>query len=215
VLFGAAGWKLSPSHFAERHGAIIIIALGESIVAIGAGSTAHIDAGVVAAAVLGMVVAAAFWWLYFDVVAIVAGDKLVKARAGREQNEMARDSYSLLHMPMVAGIALVAVGLKKTLIHVDEPLGVVAAAALLGGAATYLLAHVGFRWRNLHTVNRQRLVCAGLLVALLVGEVLVKPPSLLTVGVLAAVLSALIAYEALHFAAARDRVRHELARESL
>ncbi len=215
VLFGAEGWKLSPSHFAERHGAIIIIALGESIVAIGAGASAEIDAGVVAAAVLGVAVAAAFWWLYFDVVAIVAERRLVKAAEGRERNEMARDSYSILHLPMVAGIALVAVGLKKTLAHVDQPLGVVAAAALLGGAAMYLLAHVAFRWRNLHTLNRQRLVCAALLVALLVVEVLAKPPSLLTVGVLAATLSALIAYEALHFAAARDRVRHQLARETL
>ena len=215
MLFGVEGWKLSPSHFAERHGAIIIIALGESIVAIGAGATAEIDAGVVAAAVLGVAVAAAFWWLYFDVVAIVAERRLIKASEGRERNAIARDSYSILHMPMVAGIALVAVGLQKTLAHVEEPLGVVAAAALLGGAATYLLAHVAFRWRNLHTLNRQRLVCAALLVALLVVEVLAEPPSLATVGVLAAVLSALIAYEALHFAAARDRIRHQLARESV
>ena len=111
-------------------------------------------------------------------------------REGRERNAIARDSYSYLHLPMVAGIALVAVGLKKTLAHVDEPLALVAAAALLGGAAMYLLAHVAFRWRNLHTLNRQRLVCAALLVALLVVEVLVEPPSLATVGVLAAVLSA-------------------------
>ena len=71
-LFGADGWKLVPGHFAERHGLIVIIALGESIVAIGVGAEAGVDAGVVAAAVLGMAVAAALWWVYFDVIALVA-----------------------------------------------------------------------------------------------------------------------------------------------
>ena len=213
-LFGAEGWKLVPGHFAERHGAIIIIALGESIVAIGAGAGASIDAGVVAAAVLGVAVACALWWLYFDVVAIVAARRLVKARPGRERNEIARDSYSYIHFPMVAGIALVAVGLKQTLAHVTAPLGAVTASAMLGGAALYLLAHVAFRWRNLHTLNRQRLVCAGLLLALLLVEVSASPAALLTLAVLALVLSALILYEALRFSELRDRLRHQLAQET-
>jgi low temperature requirement protein LtrA len=212
-LFGAEGWKLVPGHFADRHGAIIIIALGESIVAIGAGANPGLPAGVVAAAVLGVAVAAALWWLYFDVVAIVAERRLSRAE-GRERNEIARDSYSYLHFPMVAGIALIALGLKTTLAHVDHPLGTVPASAMLGGAAIYLLAHVAFRWRNMRTLNRQRLFCAGLLGALLVLEVALKPPSLATLGALAAVLIALIAYEALRFADARDRVRHQLAREA-
>jgi len=214
-LFGADGWKLVPGHFAERHGAIIIIALGESIVAIGTGAKAGVDAGVVGAAVLGMVVAGAMWWLYFDVVAIVAERRLAKATEGRERNNIARDSYSYIHFLMVAGIALVALGLKKTLGHVGDSLGLVPAAAMLGGGALYLLAHVAFRWRNIHTLNRQRLVCAGLLVALLAAEAELKPPSLATLGVLAAVLSALILYEATRFAEARDRIRHQLAREGL
>ncbi len=213
-VFGAEGWKLVPGHFAERHGAIIIIALGESIAAIGAGS-AGIDAGVVLAAVLGTIVAGALWWLYFDVVAIVAERRLAKAKEGRERNEIARDSYSYLHYPMVAGIALVALGLKKTLGHVGDPLGVVAAAAMLGGAALYLFAHVAFRWRNIHTLNVQRLLCALLLLALVALEAVLRPPSLATLAALAALLSALIAYEAMHFAELRDRIRHQLAREGL
>ncbi len=215
LMFGADGWKLVPGHFAERHGAIIIIALGESIVAIGAGTTAGVDAGVVIAAVLGIVVAAAMWWLYFDVVAIVAARRLAKAREGRERNDVARDAYSYLHFPMVAGVALVALGLKKTLGHISAPLGFVPAAAMLGGGALYLLAHVAFRWRNLHTLNRQRLLCSGVLVALLLAEAEFKPPSLATLGALAALLSALIVYEATHFAELRDRIRHQLARESV
>jgi low temperature requirement protein LtrA len=212
-LFGAEGWKLVPGHFADRHGAIVIIALGESIVAIGVGAKPVIGAGVVAAAVLGIVIAAALWWAYFDVVAIVAARRLAKAPEGRERNEIARDSYSYLHFPMVAGIALIAVGMKQTIEHVDDPLKLVAAAALLGGAAMYLLAHVAFRLRNMHTLSTRRLLCAFVLLALLPAGAML--PALVTLAILAAVLAALIAYEALRYAEVRDRVRHQLARESL
>jgi low temperature requirement protein LtrA len=211
-LFGSEGWRLMPSHFAERHGLILIIALGESIVAIGAGAEGGVTAGVAAAAVLGIAIAAAQWWLYFDVVALVAERKLSRAPVGREQNEMARDSYSFLHLPMVAGIVLVALGMKKTLGDVDAPLKLVPAAALLGGTTVYLLAHVSFRWRNVHTLNRQRLAVAIALLALI--PMAVALPALITVTVLAAVLVALIAYEAVRFAEARERIRQRLAHEA-
>ncbi len=208
-LFGQDGWKLVPGHFAERHGAIVIIALGESLVAIGVGAKAVIGVGIVAAAVLGVVVAAALWWVYFDVTAIVAERRLAKAAEGRERNEIARDSYSYLHFPMVAGIALIAVGMKRTIGHVEDPLKLVPAAALLGGAATYLLAHVAFRLRNMHTLSRRRLVCAVVLLALLpAGAAL---PAIATLGILATLLTTLIAYEALRYAEARDHVRHQPA----
>jgi low temperature requirement protein LtrA len=208
-LFGADGWKLMPGHFAERHGAIVIIALGESIVALGVGAHERLDLGVVTAAVLGVLVAAALWWLYFDVVALAAQRRLSRTAAGRERNELARDAYSYLHLPMVAGIALIAVGLKETLEHVEHPLALVPAAALLGGAAVYLLAHVGFRLRNMRSLNRRRLLCALLLLALLPAALAVKPPALVTLAMLAGVLTALIAYEALRFAEARERIRHK------
>jgi low temperature requirement protein LtrA len=213
LLFGQEGWKLVPGHFAERHGLIVIIALGESIVAIGVGARASIDAGIVAASALGMVVAAALWWVYFDVTAIVARRRLARARTGREQNNIARDSYSYLHFPMIAGIALVAVGLTVTLAHVGEELALVPAVALLGGAALYLLAHVAFRLRNMRTLSVRRLVCAVVLLALLPAAV--SLPALATLGILAGLLSALIAYEAIRYAESRDRVRHQLAREPL
>ena len=144
LLFGAEGWQLVPGHFAERHGLIIIIALGESIVAIGVGAEGDVDAGIIVAACLGIAIAAALWWAYFDVVAVVAARHLASRPAGRVQNAMARDSYSILHFPMVAGIVLIALGMKKTLEHVDEPLEtVVTATALVGGAALYLLAPGG------------------------------------------------------------------------
>jgi low temperature requirement protein LtrA len=212
-LFGAEGWKLVPGHFAERHGAIVIIALGESIVVIGAGSRAVIAPSVVIAAVLGIAIAAALWWAYFDVTAIIAARRLAKAREGRERNEIARDSYSYLHFPMVAGIALIAVGIQRTLQHVDAPLRTVSAAALLGGASLYLLAHVAFRLRNMGSLSTRRLVCAVLLLALIpVGAAL---PALAALGILAAVLAGLISYEVLRYAEMRDRVRHRLAHEPL
>jgi low temperature requirement protein LtrA len=208
-LFGADGWHLVPGHFAERHGLIIIIALGESIVALGIGARPSLDAGVVLAAVLGVVVAAALWWVYFDVTAIVAEWRLSQAAEGRERNEMARDSYSYLHFLMVAGIALLAVGMKVTLLHVDDPLKLVPAVALLGGTALYLLAHVGFRLRNVHTLSVRRLLCAIVLVALLpLGVTL---PALATLAILAALLALLIAYEVLRYADLRERVRHQPA----
>jgi low temperature requirement protein LtrA len=206
-FFGQDGWRLVPAHFAERHGLIVIIALGESIVAIGVGAEAGVDAGVVAAAILGIVVAATQWWLYFDVVSRVATRHLEEAAPGREQNGIARDSYSYLHFAMVAGIVLIALGFKKTLGHTDEALKVVPAVALLGGAALYLLSHVAFRLRNVHTLNRQRLVAAVVAVALI--PVATEVPALATLGILAALLVALVAYEAIRFAEARDRVRHQ------
>jgi low temperature requirement protein LtrA len=208
-LFGADGWKLVPGHFAERHGAIVIIALGESVVAVGIGARPTIAAGVVVAAVLSVVIAAALWWAYFDVVAIVAARRLERAAEGRERNEIARDSYSYLHFPMVAGIALIAVGIKRALLGVDEPLRLVPAVALLGGAAIYLLAHVAFRLRNMGTLSGRRLVCGVALLALIpAGATL---PALATIAILAAALVALVAYEALRYADVRERVRHQPA----
>jgi low temperature requirement protein LtrA len=212
-LFGAEGWRLVPGHFAERHGLVVIIALGESIVALGVGSQRTLDAGVVVAAVLGVIVAAALWWVYFDVTAIVAERRLSSAQPGRERNEMARDSYSYLHFPMVAGIALLALGLKFTIEDVSRPLKLTAAAAMLGGAAMYLLAHVAFRLRNVHSLSARRLACAVLLLALIPAGVAL--PALATLGILAAVLVALIAYEALRYADVRDRVRHREPRVSV
>ncbi len=201
----ARGWHLSPGHFVERHGLIVIIALGESIVALGAGATSDLDAGVIVAALLGFSVAACLWWAYFDVVAIVAERRLTETE-GNAQLAMARDSYSYLHLPMVAGIILFAVGVKKTLGDVGEPLKLVPAVALCGGVAMYLGAHILFRLRNVRSLNKPRLVVTGILVALVPAALAL--PALATLGLVTAVCVGLIAYEAIRYAEARDRVRH-------
>ena len=208
-LFGAEGWKLVPHHFAERHGLIVIIALGESIVAIGVGAEGGLDAGVVVAAVIGVFVAAALWWLYFDVVALVAARRLELAEPGRQRNEVARDSFSYLHFPMVAGIVLIALGFKKTLGHVEDPLKVVPAVALLGGTALYLLAHVAFRWRNVHRFSSHRVAVA--LVCLALVPVAHQVAALVSLGLLLVLLAGLVLYERLRFAELRARLMAQLA----
>ena len=208
-MFGVRGFKISAGHFAERFSLILIIALGESIVAIGAGiAGAEIDTGLVVAAVLVMVLAAAMWWAYFDVVAVVAERRFSETQ-GYRRAKMARDSYSYLHLFMVAGIVLVALGIKKTVGDVDEPLKEVPAVALFGGLALYYGGHVAFRLRNVHSVNRQRVVVTLLCLALI--PFATEVDSLVALGVAAGIASALIAYEALHFAEARRRVREASA----
>jgi low temperature requirement protein LtrA len=211
ALFGVEGWRLVPAHFAERHGLIIILALGESIVVLGVGATAGVTGGVIVAAVLGVALASALWWMYFDVVARVTEQRLIRAAPGRGRNALARDSYSYLHFPMAAGIVLVAVGLENTLAHVDEPLEAVAAFALLGGVALYLLAHVALRLRNAHSVNPQRLVLAILLLALV--PLATRLTSLITLAVVDVVSWLLVAFETRAYGAARVDLRHEASAE--
>lgn len=200
------GWRLMPEHFAERHGLIVIIALGESIVAVGTGAGEDVSAGVMVAAVLAIGLAAALWWTYFDVVALVAARHLAGAAEGRERNEMARDSYSYLHLPMIAGIILAALGIKKVLGDVDKDLSSVTAAALVGGVVLYLLAHVAFRWRNIRTLNRHRLLVALLLVAAL--PALATLPALAVLAIVTVTLWLMITYEVVRFSDARTVVRH-------
>ncbi len=209
LVFGVEGWKLKPEHFAERHGLIMIIALGESIVAIGIGAEAGVGAGEVVAAVAGIAVACALWWLYFDVVALVAARRLMKASVGREQNAIARDSYSIIHLPMVAGIVLLALGLKKTLEHVGDPLELEVATAMLGGIAIYLLAHAAFRYRNIGRVSRMRISAAGVLLALI--PIATEISATLTVAAELVVLVILIGAEVSRQGELRERLRHQVS----
>jgi low temperature requirement protein LtrA len=224
VVGRGAGWRVYPGHFAERHGLIVIIAIGESIVALGVGAAGTpLSAGVITAALLGITVAAALWWTYFDWVSIVTEQQLRQA-TGAKQATLARDAYSYLHFLMVAGIVLFAVGMKKTLADFDKHLGAVPATALVGGLALYLLAHVLLRLRIsflispgmglLGRVGRGRplAVVTLLLFWPFAGEV----PALAALAFVAAVFIGLIAYEAIRYRESRSRIRHgELATEQV
>ncbi|HEV2791509.1 MAG TPA: low temperature requirement protein A [Solirubrobacterales bacterium] len=206
-FFGAEGWKLVPGHFAERHGLIVIIALGESIVAIGIGASGALDLGIGTAAVLGIFLAAALWWTYFDVVALISARRLGEAEPGRVQNELARDSYSYVHLLIVAGIILMAFGMKVTIGHHDEHLHDVPAFALLGGLAVYLLGLVAFRYRHVHTLNRHRLGLAVVLLFLV--PVATAVPALVALTAVVVLIWAMIAYEHRGYGPGRQELRHE------
>jgi low temperature requirement protein LtrA len=208
ALFGVEGWKLVPAHFAERHNLIIILALGESIVALGVASEVDLTTGVIVAAALGVAFASAVWWTYFDVVALVTQHRLATATAGRERNHLARDSYSYLHLPMVAGIVLGALGLEATLAHIDEELDFERSFALLGGLAIYLLAHVVLRLRNARSVNWQRLLLALVLFALI--PLATEVPALATLAGVNLLIWAMIVYENSTYDERRWRLRHGL-----
>ena len=206
IARGTEGWRVVASHFAERHGLVIIIALGESIVALGVGAQGlGLDTGIIIGALLGVAVSAALWWAYFDFVAIVA-ERVLREAPPDEQVRIARDSYTYLHLPMVAGIVLFALGTKKTLAHVGDELEAVPAAALCGGVALYLVALSALKRRNIGSFNRPRLVAAAALAVL--APIATVVPALVALALVAVIACGLIAYEVVRYADTRDRVRH-------
>ena len=206
LLFGAAGWKLVPRHFAERHGLIVLIALGESIVAIGVGAEHGIDNGVLAGVVLGMVCIAGLWWSYFDIAAIITADCLERAAVGREQNEMARDGYSLLHFPMIAGIVLFAMGMKLTIGDLGDTPAAVPATALCGGVALYYAGHAAFKRRVAGTLGRPRVLLA-LALAIYI-PVARETPAAVTLVAIAVGVWIVVTYETLTTGSWRRELRH-------
>jgi low temperature requirement protein LtrA len=209
VIGEGEGWRVAPEHFAERHGLIVLIALGESIIAIGVGAGFELSAGVIVAAALGIVVVSALWWLYFDVAAVIARTRLMQA-TGIALHRLALHSYGYLHLPMIAGIVLFALGLKTTLDHVGEELDTVSAVGLCGGAALYLLGHVAFLFRSTAYVFRRRTIVALVLLALIPAAVAI--PALAALALVSAVCSLVVAYEALRYREQRVQIRHpELA----
>ncbi len=154
LFIDLSGWRVQPAHFVERHGLIVIIAIGESLIAIGVGARGTgLTAGVVLGAVLGLIAVASFWLAYFDFFPIRA-QQLLMDRSGVQRIALARDVYTYLHLPMVAGIVLFAFALKTTLAHVGDELTTIPALGLCSGPALYLLAYVALRLRVARTLGR-------------------------------------------------------------
>ena len=205
LVRGMGGFRVSPEHFVERFGLIIIIALGESIVAIGVGAEGlPLDASLIVAALLGITVAACVWWSYFDWVSYVSRAILADA-TGIKRAELARDIYSYLHLPMVAGIVLFALGLRTTLHDVGDPLATIPAVGLCGGLALYLLGHVALRLRIGGGLGRGRPIATLVLFAMIPLATIV--PALAALAMVALVSVALIAYEALRHRYERAWIR--------
>ncbi|MBW0103249.1 low temperature requirement protein A [Pseudonocardia sp. KRD291] len=208
-------WRLaSAAHFAERHGLIVIVALGESIVSIGIGvAELPVSWPIIAASALGLAVSGALWWSYFDVSSLVCERSLAEADGDR-QIRMARGGYSFLHLPVVVGIIMLSLGLKKVLLYVGggeeheltDPLYGVPLAALVGGIALVLLGYVGFKRYLTGETSVLRIGTAVLLLVL--SPLLALIPALLTLLVVAAVLVALVGIETHTFAEQRHAIRH-------
>jgi low temperature requirement protein LtrA len=205
VIGMGRGWQVAPAHFAERHELIVLIALGESIIAIGVGAEFHLGTGVLAAAALGMVVVSALWWLYFDVAALFARRRLAQT-TDLERARLARDAYSYLHLAMIAGIVLFALGLRTTLHDIGNTLDTVPAVALCCGASLYLPAQIAFLRRAIGRIFRRR--TAGALVLIALVPIALVIPALAALALVATVCSLVVAYEAIGRREYRARLRH-------
>jgi low temperature requirement protein LtrA len=199
------GWRVQPRHFVERHGLIVIIAIGESLVAVGLGARGErLHADVIVASLLGLLVAMSFWLAYFDFFTI-RGRQLLDERSGAERIAIARDVFTYLHLPMVAGIVLFAFAVKSVLKHVGGELGTIEALALCGGSALYLFAYVALRFRVARSVRGGRLVAA--ITCLLLIPVTTVVPALVALALIAGVWVALHAYELIWWREARAQLR--------
>ena len=207
VLSGATGWRVHPSHFVERYGLVVIIALGEAFISIGIGATGiGIGLGEVVAAILGLLIATSFWLAYFDFFAI-RGEQLLGDAQGPERIAFARDAYTYLHFPMIVGIVLFAFAMKNIVAHVGDELDAVVAFALCGGSALYLLTYSAIRIRVVRRwqVSRGRFVAALLLLLLLPLATMI--PALAALALVTAVWVALHTYELVRWREARAEAR--------
>jgi len=208
VTSRGGSWRIqSAAHWAERHGLIIILALGESIVSIGVGA-AHeaISVPLLVGSVLAITLTISLWWLYFDVTAIAA-EHLLAEQKGERRADMATEAYTYTHLLLVAGIVISALGVESVISHVDEhePLGWFGACALFGGTSLYLAGHAVFWKRVAGKWKVWRLTGGTLLLALLPVGAIVHP--LIALGIVVAIAVAVAATETRRYAAKRAEVR--------
>ncbi|MGE4029300.1 MAG: low temperature requirement protein A [Thermoleophilia bacterium] len=182
-------WRIDTGHFSERFQLFVIVALGESIVLTGAtASGLEMDLARVTAIAVAFIGSAALWWLYFNATARIAGRIL----AGSEDpGRLARDAYTYLHVPIVAGIIVTAVGDELVIAHPGATLHGPELIALAAGPALYLVGHLLFRLRMAGSISVRRLV--AVVVIALLGVAGLWMPALLVASLMTAVLVAVIA----------------------
>jgi low temperature requirement protein LtrA len=201
-------WRLhSVAHLTERHGLFIILAIGESVVAIGVGAAQQpISAPLLVAAILGVAAAVGLWWLYFDLVSLAAEQRLLEAH-GHARVDLAVEAYTYGHFPLVAGIVLAALGIEGVLAHAGErePLGAFYALPLFGGVALYLVGQLLFKRRMHRALSLPRLAATGVLLLTLPAAVVLPP--LVGLAGLVLVLAVLIVVETTRYAQFRRNLR--------
>jgi len=203
---GTRGWRVAaPGHFAERHGLVVIIAIGESVVSVGvAVSRAAIDWALLTGALLGIALAIALWRTYFNAIAVASEHQLREA-TGETRTRIARDTFTYLHLPVVAGIVMLAVGLRVSLGAAASHGGSkpevpdMAIVALYGGAAVYLLSLSALRWRLRGTPSVPRIVAAGWLGVAGWGLASVSDDPLVDIGVVTGSFLVLVTFDAVRY----------------
>jgi low temperature requirement protein LtrA len=194
-----SGWPMrSPSHFTERHGLVLMIALGESLISVGAGAGPAVTrAPVLIAALLAFITTLCLWRLYFKSSAPAAGEALGRAPTER-RNRIAANAYSFAHFPLIAGVIYIAMGIEQVLANLSHnqpghfagtPLDWTSTVALYGGAVLYLLGRVMFLRYTVGSTPPALLVALGAAALLLPAARIL--PALATLGLLATFLAAL------------------------
>lgn len=186
-----ASWTVQTSHFAERFQLFVIIALGESIISTGrTTSELELTTERVIAFAVAFLTTAAMWWLYFNYVARIAERRL--ELAGERRTQLARDGYTYLHVLLIAGVIVSAVGDELTIAHPGETLHDWELAISVAGPAIYLLAHSLFRWRLAGSPGWKRPAGAAacVVIGLIGGAFSALVVALLVLAVLIAVIVA-------------------------
>ncbi len=198
-------WRLSPSHFAERFALIVIIALGESIVAIGIGTSALArDTAYALSVVVAFAGVAALWWAYFDFTA-VAAERALRRASPQARGPLARDIFTYFHYPIVLGIIFYAVAAKKTLEHPLDPLSEAGRWALGLGVAIFLCGFALMRFRVIRRIAWERLAAAA--VVLVLAVTLDGIDAIVTLGVVIVVLLLSVAVETARLREVRAAIR--------
>lgn len=223
-LSGTGGTLLSAGHWAERHAQIVLVALGETIIALGLGAGFVVELPlnwlVIISGLLGVAVVAALWWAYFDTLALALEQALHRTREPKARSALARDAYTYLHLPLVAGPILFALGLKRLLTGTAEPVNPAGdllpgfeLLVLHGGAALYLLTLVALGWRALRVWRWPTI--AGVAVLVLLLPVAARVPELAALGLLTAVVLTTIVAQTVVDAPLRRQVREVAMAEQL
>ncbi|HMH57658.1 MAG TPA: low temperature requirement protein A [Galbitalea sp.] len=204
VTSRGGNWRIhSASHWAERHGLVIILALGESVVAIGSGAAnSKLSIAVLAGAVLALLLTVCLWWLYFDAISRAAEEKL-ESETDRARSALATDAYTYLHLLLIAGIVISALGVETVMATAgnSSALGLFGGCALFGGTSLYLFGHAAF-WKRVGGYWKVwRLAGATVLLAL-VPVCLVVPP-LACLGIVVVVTAIVVTAESILFSQQR------------
>ena len=159
-------FEIAPGHFVERHGLVVIVALGESVVAVGIGATAHaLTVGLVAVAVLGLALTACLWWAYFGEGEDEKALDAMRSASPRDRPRLALNGFYHWHLLILFGIIALASALESGIAHAGEELAFARALALAGGVACFLVGDALFRRTLRIGALRWRLAAAPLALA--------------------------------------------------